>query len=324
MDGWIRTVRGDIKSGDAGVCQCHEHLFIEMGKPYEIAKVLFMDDLEKSSEELALYRAAGGSLIVDAQPVYAGRMAENLVSASEKSGVHIVASTGFYKTAFYEADAYIYKRDENRLADLYVSEFEDGMVSSKKDGYRMLSARAGMIKTAIDTGGIFADGMYEKLFSAAAQAASRTGMPVMCHVEQGADALHVVDFFARRGIEPGRLLLCHLDRARYDFAYHKEVLSTGAYMEYDTINRPKYISNRQELDLITEMIGAGYEDRILLSLDTTSARLKAYGADMGLDYILTEFAPALRSAGVSETQIKKMQSLNARGALTIKKLKEKK
>jgi phosphotriesterase-related protein len=147
-------------------------------------------------------------------------------------------------------------------------------------------------------------------------------MPVMCHIEQGADALHVVDFFMQRGLSPDRLLICHLDRARYDIGYHKEVLAAGVFLEYDTINRTKYISNRQEIDLIAAMLEAGFEDRILLSLDTTNARLKAYGADMGLDYILTEFAPMLRGAGVAESQLRKMQSLNARKALTIKKLKE--
>jgi phosphotriesterase-related protein len=324
MDGLIRTVLGDIKSSEAGVCQCHEHLFIEMGKPYQMAKVLYMDDLQKSTDELAGYREAGGSLVVDAQPVFTGRMAENLTAASEKSDVHVVASTGFYKTAFYEEDAYIYHKDENDIEDLYVSEAENGMLSSKKDGHRIISARAGMIKTAIDMGGIYASGVYEKLFFAAAGAAVRTGLPVICHIEQGADALHVVDFFAQRGLAADRLLICHLDRARYDFAYHKEVLGTGAYLEYDTINRPKYLSNRQETDLIVAMLEAGFEDRILLSLDTTNARLRAYGADMGLDYILKEFVPQLKAAGAGESQIKKMQSLNARSALTIKKLKEKK
>ena len=199
MGEMIRTVLGDIKSEDANVCQCHEHLFIEMGKPYRIAPVLYMDDLEKSTDELKSYRSAGGSLVVDAQPPYAGRMAESLVLASGESGVHVVASTGFYKTGFYEPDAYIYNEDEGHITDLYVSEFKTGMVSSRKDGARRLSARAGMMKTAVDTGGIYADSVHTRLFSSAADAAIKTGMPVMCHIEQGADALHVVDFFVRRG-----------------------------------------------------------------------------------------------------------------------------
>jgi phosphotriesterase-related protein len=314
----IRTVLGDIRADGAGVCQCHEHLFIEKGKPCRIAPVLYMDDIEKSAAELSGYRRAGGSLVVDAQPVYAGRMAENLAAASKKSGVHVVASTGFYKTAFYEDGAYIENWSEEAMADLYVSEFEKGMLASGQAGFARMEAKAGIIKTAVDSGGIYRDSLYPKLFSAAACAAVQTGMPVMCHIEQGADALQVVDFFVKKGVAPGRLLICHLDRARIDPIYHKEVLQTGVFLEYDTINRTKYVSNRQEAGLIMTMLEAGYEDQILLSLDTTNARLRAYGADMGLDHIIKEFAPLLADAGATEKQLSKMQSLNARKALTIK------
>ena len=318
MDGTVRTVLGDISSDTLGVCQCHEHLFLEMDKSYEIAKVLFMDDLKKSTDELESYRKAGGSLIVDAQPVASGRMAENLIKASADSGVHIVASTGFHKTVFYYDDAYIFARDEQHITDLYIAEIEEGMISSKKDGYRPLLACAGMIKTAVDKGGIFSDKVYEKLFHAAAHAACTTGAPVMCHIEQGADALSVVDFFVQKGVRPERLLLCHLDRARYDAVYHKEVMETGVYLEYDTINRTKYLSNEQEIALICRMIEEGFEDQLLLSLDTTNQRLHAYGGDMGLDYIIREFAPMLKKAGAENESILKMQSLNARKALKIK------
>lgn len=318
MGGAVRTVLGDINSEMLGVCQCHEHLFLEMDKSYEISRVLYMDDLKKSTDELKSFRMAGGSLIVDAQPVAAGRMAENLIKASADSCVHIVASTGFHKTVFYYDDSYIFHRDEQYITDLYIAEIEKGMISSKKDGFHPLLACAGMIKTAVDKGGLFADSFYEKLFCAAANAASATGSPVMCHIEQGADAFSIVDFFARKGIGPERLLLCHLDRARYDAAYHKEVLETGAYLEYDTINRTKYLSNEQEIKLICRMIEEGFEDQLLLSLDTTNQRLCAYGGDMGLDYIITEFAPMLKAAGVGDESILKMQSLNARKALKIR------
>ncbi len=314
----IRTVLGDIEASIPGICQCHEHLFVEMDKSYEVSKVLYMDDLEKSTAELADYRAAGGILIVDAQPVLAGRMAENLVRASQMSGVHIVASTGFHKAIFYYDNAYIFHKGEGYITDLYIEEIQNGMATSRKDGVHPLDARAGIVKVAVDAGGIYADAVYEKLFSAAANAALATGAPVMCHIEQGADALEAARFFMDRGVAANRLILCHLDRARYDFGYHKEVLGAGVYLEYDTINRLKYLSNRQEIALICAMQQAGFEDRLLLSLDTTNQRLRAYGADMGLDYIIREFAPLLREAGVSEAGMLKMQSQNAREALKIK------
>ena len=318
MDGMVRTVRGDIKSEILGICQCHEHLFLEKDKSFEISPSLFMDDYKKSTEELKNFRAAGGSLIVDAQPVFSGRMAENLLKASEESGVHIVASTGFHKTLFYYEDSYIFHKNEEYITDLYISEIEKGLISSKKDGCRTLDAHAGMMKVAIDKGGIFADAVYEKLFHAAAAAAKKTGVPVLCHIEQEADAMHVVDFFAKQGIASERVMICHLDRARPDANYHKEVLRTGAYLEYDTINRTKYVSNQKEIEMIVKMLEEGFENKLLLSLDTTNQRLRAYGADMGLDYIIKEFVPMLKEAGVNEKEIQKMQSGNAKAVLKIK------
>jgi phosphotriesterase-related protein len=318
-NGLIRTVLGDIRSTETGVCQCHEHLFLEMGKSYQISGALFMDDLKKSTEELKSYRQAGGGLVLDAQPVFAGRMAENLVAASKDSGVHVVASTGFHKTIFYEEDAYIFYKNEQDITELFIGEFESGMLSSQRDGQKTIHARVGAIKTAVDSGGIFKDKVYTKLFAAAANAAVKTGLPVVCHIEQGEDALAVLDFFMKRGVDPERLVICHLDRARYDVGYHKEVAETGAYLEYDTINRPKYLSNRREIELIVQMLGAGLEDRLLLSLDTTNERLRAYGADMGLDYILKTFVPMLKAAGADRNQILKMQSKNAQSVLEIKR-----
>ncbi|MFR1989782.1 MAG: hypothetical protein ACLS3C_06875 [Oscillospiraceae bacterium] len=49
-------------------------------------------------QELLDYRAAGGSTIVDAQPVGCNRMTKELVQLSRDSGVQIVASTGFTRT----------------------------------------------------------------------------------------------------------------------------------------------------------------------------------------------------------------------------------
>ena len=53
----VRTVTGDIEAKTLGFCQCHEHLFIERCKSFDISPLLLMDDLDKSSAELELYRS---------------------------------------------------------------------------------------------------------------------------------------------------------------------------------------------------------------------------------------------------------------------------
>ncbi|MEI6644506.1 MAG: hypothetical protein WCP12_00555 [bacterium] len=317
----VRTVTGDIEAKTLGFCQCHEHLFIERCKAFEVSPLLLIDDLDKSSAELELFRSCGGQSLVDAQPVFAGRMAEHLLAASEKTGVKIIAVTGFHKTLFYNADSYIFRDSVQAITEFYISEVEQGMFSSMGAGAKRLFCKAGLIKVAVDAGGIYADATYEKLFEAAAAAAVETGATIFCHVEKGADALEILIFFANRGIQSHRIILCHLDRAQYDFAYHKDCLDTGVFLEYDTINRVKYHDDVKEADLICAMIENDYAGQLLLGLDSTRVRLHNYGGDMGLDYLSKTFLPYLVQRGVNKEDCEKMLVANPQEALRINKEK---
>ena len=319
MKGYIQTISGNIKPEELGWCQCHEHIFLEKCKSAEVSSSLLMDDLKKSLAELKDYKAAGGCSIVDAQPAYSGRMADSLTYASIDSGIKIIASTGFHKTVFYYELCPLLDMQESKLTDFFIKEIRGSMISDASHHFEDTACRAGIIKTAVDSGGIYADSVYTRLYEAAASAAQTTGAPVMTHIEKGADALEVVKFFQERNVAPERLILCHLDRARYDFAYHKEVAETGAYLEYDTINRLKYHDNKVEAELIIYMLECGFKDRLLMSLDTTNQRLRHYGADMGLDYILKNFAPYLESLGVSKADIADMMIKNPAKALQFVK-----
>lgn len=224
----------------------------------------------------------------------AGAMAE----ASYATGVSIIACTGFHKQNFYYEDSFIFREKEETLAGLFTSEVTDGMLPSGRDEKKRLEARAGVIKVAVEKNGVRTNAAYEKLFAAAAAAAAKTGAPVLAHFDKDADALALIEYLGQYNIPANRLIACHLDRARYDIGYHREVAQSGAWMEYDTINRLKYHDNEKEFKLIQGMIEAGYAGRMLFSLDTTNKRLRAYGADMGLDYLLKEFTVYMQQRGL--------------------------
>ena len=310
----IRTVLGDIAPSSLGWCQCHEHLFVADGLSRDADESLYMDDVDKSLAEANLYRDAGGGAVVDAQPYGCGRMAENLVTVSDKSAVHIVSCTGFHKLIFMEDREAFTVQSEDAIAELYGKEITDGMIG--RDGGR-LEARAGIVKCAAVPGWMD-DARYHKLFSAVARTARSTGAPVLIHLDKGVDVLGLIRFFEAAGVAAGRLILCHLDRARYDMAYHREVAGTGAYLEYDTIHRLKYHSDEDEAALISHMIGHGYIDRLLLGMDTTNRRLKSYGAGFGLDYILTEFRPLLYQYGIDAAALHTVMVRNPQQALAVK------
>lgn len=299
----IITVLGKISPSDMGFCQCHEHLLLSKGKSFENNPALCMDDIQKSTRELKSYKLAGGKTVVDAQPIGCGRMTEELASISAGSKVNIISSTGFHKLCFYPEDHWIHKIGVHNLAGIFTLELTNGMFVNTEchSPDRQCRQRAGIVKAALDREGLTP--RYKNLFQSAAAAALKTNRPMMIHVEHNTDPLLLLDYLLSLGMSPSRLIFCHLDRACPYFDVHLKIAASGAYLEYDTIGRFKYHSNDQEIQLIKQIIQNGYEKQLLISLDTTNQRMKAYNSNaIGLDYILKTFIPQMHSQGIKENQ----------------------
>jgi len=302
----IVTVLGEIAPESLGYCQSHEHVCIVKGYPASVHPAQCIDDRDKSTEELEIFRRAGGNTIVDAQPIGAGRDANFLAEVSKRSGVHVISSTGFHKMMFYPEDHWVYRFDEDTLAALYISELREGMFVGADSGEPIERTihKAGQLKVAMDVCGLTPQ--YEKLFSAAAQAAAETGAPLMIHVDIGSDALMMFDFLTKRSVKPAQMIFCHMDRATPDLAHHMELMKQGAYLEYDTIARDKYHDDTREIEILRYMLDADLGDQILMSLDVTRERLTSYGGEPGLDYILREFIPKAEASGIGTEQMKRI------------------
>lgn len=305
----IRTVAGDIPATQLGHTQCHEHIWLRKGPGYEMNPALCMDDYSRSLQELKDYRLAGGATIVDAQPGGYGRDAAKLLQLRNASGVNIITVTGFHKRCFLEESA-LPQLSETALVDRFSREITDGMPECPE-------TKAGMVKAAWDDGGL-EDYVNQKLFSAVAATAAQTAAPVLIHTEKDTKVFQMLKLFESYGVVPSRILICHLDRTIPDPGLHKEVMSAGCYLCYDSVNRLKYVSHAQELALIGRMCEASFDDHIVLSLDTTAARLRSYGAkDMGLDYLLKDYKNMMLCAGIPEKSIQKMYKTNAAQILCI-------
>ena len=271
-----------------GHIQCHEHIYLRKGASYDVNPALCMDDYEKSLNELKEYKEAGGDAIIDSQPEAFGGDREILRKLSEESGVEILTVTGFHKLGFLEEG----HTPEELTKELFVRELGQG---------------ADLIKIAYTKPD---DPTYRRLTEEALAASAGTGAPITVHTEKDADPNRLIDDAESMGA--GKMMLCHLDRTFYNLDFHKKIASRGVLLCYDSVHRYKYVSEEQEIALIKGMLDAGFEDSIVLSLDTTNQRLRSYNSpDMGLDYILREFIPALRKAGVTKKQIDKMCKTNA-------------
>jgi len=298
MEVRIQTVCGNITANDLGFCHSHDHIMVARGKSFEIDPALCIEDYEKSLKELNLFESAGGGTIVDCQPIGAGRMSAHLVNLSAESNVHIVASTGFHKMAFYEDDHWIFSFNETQMEEIFVHELTQGMYTNTENvtPSHFHGAKAGAIKVAYDIAGLTPQ--YKKLFKAAASAQKKTNAPMIIHIDNGCNPLVLDDFLTECNVAHQKRIYCHLDRAVADVTIHIELCKRGSYVEYDTIHRLKYHSDTHEIAIIKRVLDAGFSDRILLGLDSTSKRLKAYGGEPGLDYIKKSFIPMMEAEGI--------------------------
>lgn len=307
----IQTVTGEKDPEELGFCQCHEHLMLSRGVSWEIDPNLCINDISKSTREVRRLKRLGGSTVVDAQPVGCNRMEEALVEIAEQTGLHIIASTGFHKLYFYPENHWIHTWTQEELTRLFLFELQKGMYTctEKKKPKNFITARAGIVKSALDQENL--SPRYRKLFTAAAKAALETGVPLMVHIEKDSDPRTLLRFLLDQGLPPEQMIFCHMDRAIPDLDIHRQVLSQGIFLEYDTIGRFRYHSDEEEIRIFQEMLEGGFENQLLFSLDTTRARLKTYQPDaIGLDYLLTTFVPLMQAAGITETQIQKISHHN--------------
>ena len=311
----IQTVLGFVDSNEIVHVQPHEHLMLEKGHAASTNSDLCIDNVDVTVSEVKKLPAR--SLVVDAQPIGAGRMAMDLIRVSKRTGVHIVASTGFHKSMFYWRDHWIHNESAEILTALFVSEIQKGMYVGNgiERPTKKVDAKAGLIKTAVDKKGLTP--YYQMKFEAAAEASLLTNVPIMVHIEKESDPFEIIQFLTDKQVAAKKIILCHLDRTHHDYGLHKEVAATGVYLEYDTIGRFKYHSDDQEIELIHHMLNSGFQESLLISLDTTRARLQAYGGEIGIDYLTKTFIPKLKVSGISDKTISTLVLDNPLAALSV-------
>ena len=299
----ITTVTGAITTEQLGFTQMHEHLFVSQGPATQKNPALLIDNEDLSAAELISYREAGGNSILDAQPGGAGRNAAVLKRISLRSGIRIITVTGFHLPLFYPKDHWIHSWDKAQLYGHFCRELLQGVAEAP-------GIKAGAVKAAIGADGLTAPTAVK--LRAAARAAADTGVPLVLHTEKGLAAPDALHLCGQVGLSPGHVLVCHADRNADNYPLHEEIAGTGAMLEYDTIGRFQYHDDEAECRLIAHMLGKGYQEQLLLSLDTTAQRLASYGGSIGLTYLLLVFLPLLRRFGIPDPAIRTITLANPR------------
>lgn len=302
----IRTVLGDIEASAFGVCYPHEHLLT--APPASAGDPDFtMESEDAATEELGSFHRAGGRSIVEMSPRDYGRNPTGLARVSERSGVHVVCTTGWHKAKFSEP--WVAARTVDDIAEEMVREVQEGI-----DG---TSVRAGLIKGASSLDEITAS--EEKVLRAAARAQRATGVPISTHTEAGTMGLEQVAVLTSEGVDPSRIVIGHIDR-RMDLDYQRALLQTGVAIIYDQLSKEKYYPDALRVDFIKTLAAEGWGGQLLLSGDLARRSYwPSYGdwGGPGLTYILWRFVPWLREAGVDAATIDQILVRNPARVFTM-------
>jgi phosphotriesterase-related protein len=299
----VNTVFGQIDASELGITLPHEHVFLDLYRVNRFRERL-LNDVDLMSEEVALFKRAGGGTIVDVTTRDLGRRPEALREVSKRTGVHLVMATGRYREPWFEKE--IWERTTADLAAELVAEIENGV-----DG-----SRPGII------GEIGADAYYvspaeERVHRAAARAQKATGLAVTTHTIACPLGLQQLDIFAEEGADLRRVIIGHCDS--YPFIdYHEAVLKRGAYAQFDLVRGlPGYeYETKTQVRLICELTNRGYLRQLLLSHDICDLQKLSVNGGPGYAYIPTRFVKLLEAAGLAREQIDTILIENPRRALS--------
>ena len=287
----IRTVRGPVRREEwPEVCLAHVHL---LGGPVELPDDLSPErsDLHLQQPDLALaelghLRAAGCGAVVEMSVLDFGRDLAGLRDLSQRSGVHVVAATGFRRGA--TAAAAGVPDDWEVIADLLR---RDALIG--EDGVRV-----GVLKAGSGRGELTS--RDRATLRAAAVVQQETGIPISTHSDAGKLVVDQVRELDRWGADLDKVAVGHIDRD-LDVAVHEAVLTTGASVIYDQIGKEKYADIDDYARLLARIADAGYAGQVMLSSDFgRRSYLTAFGGGPGLAYVPRTFRREVVAAGVDD------------------------
>ena len=348
----VQTVLGDVDPADLGGTMSHVHLTIDIlcwHMPYgdpRLAKEaegdfrldnvgrirrnglawkrnLVQDDVELTIREVAEYAKAGGRALVNVDLPGMGRDVAKLQRIARETGLHVIASTGWYIAACHPPE--IAGKGVDELAEIMVRELTVGIEGT--------GVRAGNIGE-IGLSGMPQDPWQpaeEKVLRAAARAQRATGASLTIHPnahlllygEKPVDHFDLyLDLLEEEGCDLRKLYVSHLGLFP-DVAIAKRLLARGVgFVSYDHFGHEEYCEgigpgrgftpDKEEVALVMQLLEAGLADRVLLCCEVGwKTCYKAHGG-WGYSHVYENVLPWLRACGASEAQLHTMMVENPR------------
>ena len=344
LSGKVQTVLGTVDPSTLGMTSMHEHVFIDFvcmyappeeahGRRLAESKVGLenlgwvrydpfrnRDNLELLDEktaiyEIGLFKAAGGTTIVDATTIGIGRNPQALVNVAKVTGVNIVMGAGYYVDMVHPGG--MDDKSEKQLASQMIEEVTVGV-----DG---TTIRAGIIGELGCSWPLTKN--ERKVLRAGAQAQRVTGAAILIHPGRSPRApFEILDVLEEAGADISRVIMGHLDRTILDTKTLLEFADRGSMLEYDlfgwesshySLEAYDMIHDGQRLDYVQLLLEHGHQDRIVLAQDVFSkARTFTYGG-YGYGHLIENIVPRMRVRGIQENHIHQIFVENPARILTL-------
>jgi phosphotriesterase-related protein len=234
--------------------------------------------------------------VVDATTLDLGRDIELMAEASRRSGVNIIACSGWwldYPRFFQGVSA-------EQLEELFLREIEEGISGT--------NIKAGILKSAADMTGVTSN--EETVLRAVARAHLKTGVPIMVHsYSPGQVGRQQLAVLSEEGVDLKRVKFDHSNDTT-DVEYLTWLMEQGCYIGLDRY--PGMITSPlSRTKTMKALIDAGYADRLCPSHDGTVLRVLAANPIIteeerlkrnphGYLYMKKVVFPLLREMGVAE------------------------
>ena len=276
-----------------GYTMMHEHMTIDLSGIKNDPDTR-LDCLEDTIEEMRALYQLGVRNILDVTNIGMGRNPEYIKKIEEETGIRILQSTGFYKDPFLPD--IVESSTIEELANLMIKEIE---IRIEDTGIKAVCI--GEIGTSQNEMTI----KEEKVFEAAVLAAKKTNALISTHTTLGTYAWQQVQFFLKRGIQPDRVVIGHVALAK-DLNLIKKIIGEGFNIAFDTIGKNNYFPDDERIKFLMELEKENQLNHIVLSVDITRKSHFKKNGGIGYSYLLEEFVPKLRSAGMKEESINQM------------------
>lgn len=266
-----------------------------------------LDDVEVAVAEVTRYAALGGATIIETTGLGLGRNLEALQQISRRTGIHVVAGTGFYLHDAIPAD----------VRGLSAEEIAERILADIRGGQN------GAVPGIIGEIGV------SEHFTLAEQASLRgaciarqqVALPMQIHLPAWRRrAGEVLDIVEEYGIDLASVVLCHMGPSGADLEYQESLLRRGAYIQYDMIGMEVFYadqgaqcpSDEENAAWLARLADRGHLPRLLISQDIFLKSLLRRNGGPGYGHILQYFVPRLMRHGFDQSTVDQLLISNPR------------